>query len=197
MTERAPHLTIINGRYIVEPWTGNWWALALRAVAAILFGIVAFALPGATVAALVLVFAVYAFADGVLSIIAAIRGVRKHERWGGMLAQGIAGVIAGLIAFFFPALGALGFVYLVAAWALVTGTLEITAAITLRKQIQGEWMLILSGALSVLFGILVALMPGVGIVVLAWWLGAYALAYGVIGIALSLRVRKRTHAHAV
>jgi uncharacterized membrane protein HdeD (DUF308 family) len=180
----------------VDPWTGNWWALALRASAAILLGIFAFLLPGATLAAVVLLFAVYAIVDGVFSIVAAIRGIRRHERWGAMLLQGILGIIAGVIAFLYPGIGALGLTYLVAAWALVTGALEIAAAIKLRKLVSGEWLLILSGILSILFAVLLAAFPGIGVVVLAWWLGAYALAYGAIGLGLAFRMRQWTRDNA-
>jgi uncharacterized membrane protein HdeD (DUF308 family) len=181
---------------IMDVWSGSWWALALRGGAALLLSIVAFTLPGATLAAIVLIFGVYAITDGLFTIVAAVRGLRRHERWGAMFAQGIAGVAAGLIAILWPAIGALALTYLVAGWALVTGALEIAAAMKLRKVVKGEWLLILSGLLSIVLAVLLALFPGVGMVVLAWWLGAYAFAYGVIGLALALRVRHWTRAHA-
>jgi uncharacterized membrane protein HdeD (DUF308 family) len=182
---------------MLEPWTGNWWALALRGAAALLLSIVAFTLPGPTLAAIVLVFGVYAIADGVFAIVAAVRGLRRHERWGAMLIQGIAGVVAGAIAIMWPAIGALALTYLVAAWALVTGALEIVAAVKLRKLMTGEWLLILSGVLSIILAVLLTLFPGVGMLVLTWWLGAYAFAYGVIGLALALRVRHWAQANPV
>jgi uncharacterized membrane protein HdeD (DUF308 family) len=181
---------------ILDAWSGNWWALALRGAAALLLSIVAFTLPGPTLAAIVLIFGVYAITDGIFTIVAAVRGLRRHERWGAMLAQGIAGVIAGVIAILWPAIGALALTYLVAGWALVTGALEIAAAIKLRKIVNGEWLLILSGLLSIILAVLLALYPGIGMVVLTWWLGAYAFAYGVIGLALALRVRHWTKANA-
>jgi uncharacterized membrane protein HdeD (DUF308 family) len=181
---------------MLDTWTGNWWALALRGAAALLLSIVAFTLPGPTLAAIVLIFGVYAITDGVFAIVAAVRGIRRHERWGAMLAQGIAGVAAGVIAVLWPAIGALALTYLVAAWALVTGALEIAAAVKLRKIMTGEWLLILSGVLSVILAVLLTLFPGVGMLVLTWWLGAYAFAYGVIGLALALRVRQWARVHA-
>jgi uncharacterized membrane protein HdeD (DUF308 family) len=178
--------------------TGNSTALALRALVAILFGIIALAMPGPTVIAVVTVFAIYAIVDGVLSIIAAVRGFRRHERVWALLLQGILGIVAGVLAFLWPGLGALALTYIVAAWALTTGILEIVAAVKLRKVITGEWMLILGGVLSVILGVMLAILPGIGVVVLVWWLGAYALAYGIIGLVLAVRVRRwaRAHAHA-
>jgi uncharacterized membrane protein HdeD (DUF308 family) len=180
---------------MMESWTGNWMALALRAAAAILLGIIALALPGITLAGIVIIFGIYAIIDGVLAIIAAIRGVRRHERWGAMLVEGIVGIVAGAVAFLWPPVGALALTYLVATWALITGALEIAAALRVRK-ITGEWLLILGGVLSILLAVLMVLFPAVGSVVLVWWLGAYALAYGVIGLALAVRIRQWTQTHA-
>jgi uncharacterized membrane protein HdeD (DUF308 family) len=179
-----------------QSYTGNWVALALRAAASILLGIIAISLPGPTLAALVILFGVYAFVDGVFAIIAAIRGVRRGERWGALLAEGIVGIIAGLIALFMPLVGALALVYLVAGWAFVTGALEIAAAIRLRKIMKGEWLMIIGGALSILLALLVAIFPGLGMTLLVVWIAAYALAYGAIALALAIRVRHWTHAHA-
>jgi uncharacterized membrane protein HdeD (DUF308 family) len=176
--------------------TGLWWAIALRALAAILLGIIAITMPGPTLAAIVIVFGIYAIIDGVLAITAAFRGFRKKERWGAMLLQGLVGVVAGAIAIFWPGIGALALTYLVAAWALVTGAFEIAAAIRLRKAIKGEWLLVIAGLLSIVFAVLVALFPGAGALTLVWWLGAYAFAYGVISLVLAFRVRTWTQAHA-
>jgi uncharacterized membrane protein HdeD (DUF308 family) len=173
-------------------WAGNWWALALRAAAAILLGIIAFALPGPTLAAIVILFGVYAILDGVLALIAAIRGLRRRERWGIMLVEGLVGIGAGVIALGWPGIGALALVYLVASWALVTGALEIWTAVRLRRVITGEWLLILGGIVSIALACLVALFPNVGATVLVWWLGAYALAYGIIVLVLAIRVRQWT-----
>jgi uncharacterized membrane protein HdeD (DUF308 family) len=181
---------------VLDGWSGNWWALGLRALAAMLLGIIAIALPGPTLAAIVLVFAIYAITDGVLAIIAAIRGVRRKERWGAMLLEGVVGIVAGAIALFSPGIGALALTYLVAAWALATGVLEIGAAIQLRKIMTGEWLLLILGILSIVLAVLVALFPGAGALMLVWWLGAYALAYGVVSLVLAFRVRSWTHAHA-
>jgi uncharacterized membrane protein HdeD (DUF308 family) len=181
---------------VLHGWNSNWWALGLRALAAILLGIIALALPGPTLAAIVIVFGIYAITDGVLAIIAAIRGIRRKERWGAMLFEGIIGIVAGAIALVWPGIGALALTFLVAGWALATGAFEIAAAIRLRKIMTGEWLLMIAGILSIVLGVLVAAFPGVGALTLVWWLGAYALAYGVISLVLALRVRSWTTANA-
>ncbi|MEA2706885.1 MAG: hypothetical protein QOH22_1673 [Gemmatimonadaceae bacterium] len=181
---------------VLNGWNSNWWALGLRALAAILLGVIALALPGPTLAAIVIVFGIYAITDGVLAIIAAIRGIRRKERWGAMLFEGIIGIIAGVVALLWPGIGALALTYLVAGWALATGAFEIAAAIRLRKIMTGEWLLMIAGILSIVLAVLVAAFPGVGALTLVWWLGAYALAYGVISLVLALRVRSWTTANA-
>jgi uncharacterized membrane protein HdeD (DUF308 family) len=180
---------------VLDGWNSNWWALGLRALAAILLGVIAIALPGPTLGAIVIVFGIYAITDGVLAIIAAIRGVRRKERWGAMLFEGVVGIAAGGIALFWPGIGALALTYLVAGWALVTGAFEIAAAIRLRKIMTGEWLLLIAGLLSIVLAVFIALFPGPGALALVWWLGAYALAYGVITLVLALRVRSWTTAH--
>jgi len=181
---------------VASVWRGMWWAVALRALAAILLGIFAIVLPGPTIAAIVIVFGIYAITDGILAIIAAVRGIREKERWGPMLFQGVVGIIAGVIAIVWPGIGALALTYLVAAWALVTGAFEIAAAIQLRKIITGEWMLFVAGLLSIVLALLIVAFPGTGALTLVWWLGAYAFAYGVVSLVLAFRVRNWTHGHA-
>jgi uncharacterized membrane protein HdeD (DUF308 family) len=176
--------------------SGLWWAIALRALAAILLGIIAIFLPGPTLAAIVIVFGIYAIIDGILAIVAAVRGFRKKECWWPMLLQGLVGIAAGAIAIFSPGIGALALTYLVAAWALVTGAFEIAAAIRLRKVISGEWLLLIAGLLSIVLAVLVALFPGTGALLLVWWIGAYAFAYGVVSLVLALRVRSWTRVNA-
>lgn len=183
--------TTILGRY-----TGNWWALALRAVVAILLGILAFAMPGVTLKAIVILFAAYAIVGGVFAIVAAVRGLRAKERWGAMLVEGILGVVAGLIVLFWPGIGALTLTILVAAWAFATGVFEIAAAIKLRKIIKGEWLLMLAGVLAIVFGIAVMMRPAMGALVLVWWLGAYLIISGIVALALAFRIRHWTHSHA-
>jgi uncharacterized membrane protein HdeD (DUF308 family) len=168
----------------------NWWAIALRGVAAILFGILAFFWPGITLFVLIIFFGAYLFVDGIFSIVAAVRAAGEQERWWLLLIQGILGVLAGLVAFFWPGLTALALLYFIAAWAIVTGALEIAAAIRLRREIVGEWALGLSGALSVIFGVLLVVLPApAGLLSLVWLVGAYAVASGVLLLILAFRVR--------
>ena len=176
--------------------TGNWWALALRALAAIILGILALSRPGITLAALLIVFGVYAMADGIFAVVAAIRGIREREQWGWMMFEGIVGIIAGAIALFWPHIGALALVWLVAGWALATGVLEIAAAVKLRKVMSGEWMLLLAGVLSIVFALIIASRPGLGILALVFWIGAYAIIYGVMTMVLAFEVRRWTHDHS-
>jgi len=169
--------------------TINWWSVLIRGLLAILIGIVALALPGVTVTALVFLFAGYAFVDGVVSIIGAVRAVAAKERWGSLLIEGIAGIAAGVITVLWPAITALTLIYVIAAWAIVTGVLEIAAAVRLRRHISGEWLLALSGVASVIFGVLVAAVPLAGALVLAVWFGAYEVVFGTLLVALGFRLR--------
>jgi uncharacterized membrane protein HdeD (DUF308 family) len=167
----------------------NWWALVLRGVAGVLFGIGALIWPPAAFAALVLLFGAYAFVDGIFNIVAAVRAPKEGRRWGWLLFSGLIGIAAGLVTFFFPGLTALSLVLLVASWSIVTGIAEIVAAIRLRKEIRHEWLWILSGLLSVVFGVLLFLVPATGAVVLAIWIGAYMLVFGALLIGFGLHLR--------
>jgi uncharacterized membrane protein HdeD (DUF308 family) len=171
----------------------NWWALALRGVAAILFGAVAFLAPGFTLVWLVLLFGAYALLDGVLAIVAGIRAAERHERWWPFALEGLANLAVGVITFIMPAATAFVLVWFVAVWAILTGVLRISAAIRLRKEIRGEWLLIVNGALSVLLGLFIIVRPIAGLVSLVWFVGAYATVYGIILLALALRLRGHRH----
>ena len=168
----------------------NWWALAIRGIAAILFGIAAFLVPGITFAALVLLFGAFAFVDGIFAIAAGVRSGRRHEQWLPMILLGIVGVLAGIYTTIWPIVTALALVYVIASWAVVAGILEIIAAIRLRKKITHEWLLALAGVASIAFGVLLFLAPASGAVVLVWWVGAYALVAGALLLALAFRIRR-------
>jgi len=169
----------------------SWSSLVLRGLLGIAIGIVTFISPGITLTAIVLLFGAYAFVDGVLSVIGAVRSGRARARWGALLLEGIVGIAAGVIALLSPALTATVLVLVIAAWALVTGVLEVVGAIRLRKEIRGEWLLALFGVMSILFGLLIASVPLIGALVIATWVGIYAFVSGVILVALGFRLRSR------
>jgi uncharacterized membrane protein HdeD (DUF308 family) len=173
----------------VDTLVRNWWVVLLRGLAGILFGIITFISPDISLAALVLVFGAYALADGVLAIVSAIRWRGEIDRWWVLLLEGLAGIAAGIVTFVWPGISALALLYVIAAWALVTGVLEIAAAIRLRKIITGEWLLALIGIASVSLGVMLALFPGPGALALVIWIGAYAMATGVLLVVLAFRLR--------
>jgi uncharacterized membrane protein HdeD (DUF308 family) len=172
----------------IDALSRNWWVFLLRGLAGILFGIITFVAPGISLAALVLVFGAYALADGVLAIVAAVRR-RGEGRWGMLLLEGLVGIAVAVVTLLWPGITAITLLYLIAAWATVTGVLELVAAVRLRKEIKGEWLLALGGVASIAFGVLVALFPGSGALALVLWIGAYALVFGVLLVVLSFRLR--------
>jgi uncharacterized membrane protein HdeD (DUF308 family) len=170
-------------------FTSNWWALALRGLAAVSFGLLAFLWPHITLAALVLLFGAYALVDGAFAIVAGIRAPREMKRWWLLLIEGILSIFAGVMAFTVPGITALILLGLIAGWALVTGVIQIAAAIQMRKYIRGEWLLVLSGIASVLFGILMLFNPGAGALAVVWLIGAYAVVSGVLLLSLGFKLR--------
>src|SRR5260221_8889479 len=170
----------------------NWWLVALRGVLAILFGIVAILLPGPTLAALVLLFAAYMVVDGVLAIVAAVRAARRHERWGWLIFEGIVDLAAAAIAFLFPVATIFAFVLLMGAWAIISGAMLWAAAFRLNLA-HGRWLMAFGGIVSVIWGFLLILWPVIGALVLTWWIGAYALIFGVALLVLAFRLRRRAH----
>ena len=168
----------------------NWWAVALRGVFAVLFGLIALVVPGATILSLVLFFSAYMLVDGVFGIVAAVRAARQGERWGLLILEGIANIAVGVIAFVWPGLTAIAFVLLLAAWSLISGGLMLGAAFRL-SQAHGRWWLALGGIVSIVFGVLLVIAPVIGAVVLTWWLGAYALIFGIALLVLAFKLRAR------
>jgi uncharacterized membrane protein HdeD (DUF308 family) len=166
-----------------------WWALAVRGVLAIIFGIIAFFWPGLFWLAVVFTFGIYAILDGIMALVLAFTGEGQVQHWWALLLEGIAGLVAGVLAFIWPGITMLVLLYLIAAWAFVHGVFEIIAAIRLRRQIPNEWLLILIGLMSIALGIALALVPAVGLVVVAWWVGAYAVIAGIMMLILSFRLR--------
>ncbi len=169
----------------------RWWAMTLRGLLGILLGVVAFFMPLSTLLALVYLFGAYAFLDGLFNLVAAWRQTTRQKPWWALLLSGIAGIGAAIISFVWPGITALALVYVVSAWALITGGLEVAAAVKLRKEIEGEWLLALSGILSIVLGFLLAFFPDAGTIGLVWYLGTYAMVFGGFMIALSLRLRTR------
>ena len=167
---------------------GNWWALALRGVVAILFALIAFFLPGITAAALIILFGAYAFVDGVFALIAGLRAARHHGRSGALLLEGILNIVIGIIVFVWPGPALVALIYLIAIWAVISGIALIVAGMALIRH-SGEWLLVLSGVISVLLGIILFVQPAAGVIALSWWLGFYALLFGIILVAAAFRIR--------
>ncbi len=164
--------------------TRNWRLILVRGVAALVFGILCFVWPVISLLALVLLYGVYAIVDGISAITWGSR-----SRWNWMVVVGVVSVLGGLIALFWPGITALALLYLIAAWAIVRGASEIVAAVHLRRHLTDEWLLAGSGALSILFGVLVALFPGAGAIAMVWAIGAFAVILGILALGLALRLR--------
>ena len=184
---------------MLEALTRYWWAFIVRGVVAIAFGVMVFAWPAITVDALIIVFGIYAFADGVLLVAKAIGSWKaRDDRWL-LLLEGLLGIGIGVITFFAPGVTAIVLLFYIAAWSLTTGILEIVEAVRLRKEIEREVLWILTGIVSIVFAILLMIFPGAGILGLVWLLGLYAVVFGVLLIALGIRIRihrpdgKRAH----
>jgi uncharacterized membrane protein HdeD (DUF308 family) len=171
-----------------------WWVLALRGIAAIVFGLLTFLIPEVTLMFLLILFAGYCFLDGILTMVAALTRQRRSDarpRWWVLYLQGMASIGTGAIAIFWPAVTSIVLLYMIAAWAIVTGILSIITAVRLRKEMEEEWLMILAGALSVAFGLILAFSPVTGALVVVWWIGMYAIAFGAMMLFLAFRLRKR------
>jgi uncharacterized membrane protein HdeD (DUF308 family) len=174
----------------ITPLVRNWWAIALRGMAAILFGILTFVVPVLSLAVLVLLFGSYAIVDGVFNLVAAVRRREGARPWWALVLEGIVSLAAGVVTLVWPVLTTLALVYIIGIWAVITGVLEIVAAVRLRKHITGEGWLALSGALSVVFGALLMIAPGAGALALVLWIGAYAIVFGALLVFLGFRLRR-------
>lgn len=182
-----------NKHNMLEELSRHWGMLAFRGVLAILFGVVAWVWPGITVWALVLLFGAYALVDGAFAVVAALRGAPGQSRtW--LLITGIAGIVLGFVALIWPAETALVLLLLIAWWAVITGIFEIVAAISLRKEIEGEWFYITTGVISVLFGVLLFVWPVQGALGVIWIIGLFSIIFGVFMLVAALRLRKIAHA---
>ena len=170
--------------------SSNWWAAAIRGVLAILIGAFAIFAPAATLIALVMIFAAYALVDGVFAIVLAIRGARKHERWGWLLVNGIISIAAAAIAVLFPGLTAFAFAILFAVWAIFSGSASLVAGIQLGKE-HGRWWLILGGLIAIFFGIWAVLVPPLAMLALSYMVGFQAFLAGFTLLALAYRLREQ------
>jgi uncharacterized membrane protein HdeD (DUF308 family) len=174
---------------LLHELTKRWWLLLLRGIAAIAFGILAFIWPGVTLLTLVILYGAFALIDGILALAAAFAGRGETvPRWW-LVLTGLLGIAVGLLTFFWPGITALVLILFIGVWAVVRGIMEIVAAIQLRREIEGEWFLILLGVLSVLFGLGVLVFPGAGALALIWVIAVYAVAIGIVEIMLALRLR--------
>jgi uncharacterized membrane protein HdeD (DUF308 family) len=167
----------------------NWWMLLIRGVAAILFGIAVLLAPGIALLTLVYLWSAYALIDGIFAVITGFRRRETNRNWWVIVLEGVVSVIAGIAAFLYPGITALVLLFIIAAWAIITGILEIAAAIQLRKEIEGEFWLGLSGLASIVFGVLLFLNPGAGILAVLTIVAVYAIIFGVLLILLAFRLR--------
>ena len=171
----------------------NWWALLIRGIAAVIFGILAFLWPGTTWVVIGILFGAYAFVDGIFAIVAAVRAAQAHERWWPFLLEGTVGLIIAAIVFYDLGVALLAIYFMITFWAFVTGVLEIVAAVHLRRQLANEWLLILAGICSIVFGALMVWHPVAGMLAAIWIIAIYAIVFGIVMIGFSLRLRKLAH----
>ncbi len=167
----------------------HWWMLALRGLLAIIFGLIALFSPGIALLAFIYVFGAYVLIDGIIAVIVSMREHDSHDHWGWVLFEGILSIVAGIIAFVLPGITALVLLYIVAAWAIVTGMMEIFAAVSIGRFVSREWTLLLAGILSLAFGLLLIIFPRAGLLSLLWLVGIYSIAFGVLFIIRAFQLR--------
>lgn len=170
----------------------QWWVLLARGVLAILFGIIALADPGIALLAFIYVFAAYALIDGIIAVFVSLQERSSLRTWWVLLLEGILGIIFGILAFAWPGETALVLLFLVAIWALVTGIMEVSAAFVLPGSAGQRWGLGLAGLLSIIFGLILLVHPGAGLLAVLWLVGIYAIVFGVSLIVYAFQVRTRT-----
>jgi uncharacterized membrane protein HdeD (DUF308 family) len=168
----------------------NWWVLLLRGIVAILFGILAFALPGISLASMILLFGAFCLADGLMAAWTAFSNRRQKENSWLLLIGGLVGIGVGLLTIFQPAVTALALLFYIAIWAIATGVVQVLTAIRLRQEIHNEWMLALAGLASVALGVLLMARPGPGALAVLWLIASYAIVFGLLLVVLALEVRR-------
>src|SRR5881275_1999781 len=174
---------------LIETLKRHWWVPVIRGIAAIVFGIIAFVYPGLTIATLVLFFGAWVLIDGIFRIVGAIGHRASDSDWGWQLVIGLLGIVVGLLTFHAPQITALALVIYIAAWALMIGASEIAAAVKLRREIKGEWFLILMGLASIVFAVLLLWNPVAGAAAVIWLIAWYAVVLGVLAIFFGFRLR--------
>jgi uncharacterized membrane protein HdeD (DUF308 family) len=167
----------------------NWWLVVLRGILGILFGVLAFVWPQITWLTLIIMFGVYAIIDGIIAIVSGLSRTRESSRWWVFLIEGLIGIGAGIVALVWPGVTSLVLIYMIASWAVITGILEIAAAIRLRNEISNEWVLGLGGLVSIGLGVLLFFQPAAGGLAIIWTIAAYALIFGVLLVFLGFRLR--------
>lgn len=166
-----------------------WWLVALRGAAAVVFGILAFIWPGLTLSALVILFGVYVLIDGIANLVAGFSDRKANGRWWVTALEGVVGILAGILTFLYPGLTAVLLLYFIAAWAILTGVLEMVAAFRLREEIEGEWALGLSGLISIFLGVGLVIFPTAGALAVVWMIGIYAILFGGLLVYLAFKLR--------
>lgn len=179
----------VRMRPMLDALARNWGVILLRGILAIIFGVLTFVWPGITLITLVLLYGAFALVDGVLALVAAVRGGSPAPRWW-LVFVGVFGIAAGILTVMWPQITTLVLLLFIAAWAIATGVMQIVGAISLRKEIEGEWLLIASGLLSVLFGVLIAVWPGAGALAMVLVIGSFAIMYGVLLVFFALKLRQ-------
>ena len=179
----------IAERQLAKVISHTWWMLLLRGLAAVLFGVLTWLQPAISLAALVLLFGAYALADGVLGVWTAVVKHREYDDWWVLLLWGLLGVGVGILTFLAPGITALVLLFYIASWAIASGVLQIVVAIRLRREVTGEWLLLLAGLASVVFGVLLMMQPAAGALTVVWMIGTYAIGFGALLVILSLKAR--------
>jgi uncharacterized membrane protein HdeD (DUF308 family) len=184
---------------MLEKFSRNWWMFALRGLVAVIFGALALIWHEQVLKALVLVFGSFALVKGIVTVITGLSTAPFFTRWWALLLEGMAGIICGLMGIFMPDITATALMYVIAAWALVTGIFEIVVAIQFRRLLTGEWMIILGGLLSIVFSVLLFVFPAAGAVSMTWLIGLYAIVLGGTELVFAFRLRglRRTYEKAV
>jgi uncharacterized membrane protein HdeD (DUF308 family) len=172
----------------------SWWMVAMRGILAVAFGLYALFVPGLALAAIIMAFGVVVLLAGILAIVAGMRRQAEHQPSWPFVIEGIICVALGLLALIKPGATAVAWLYLISGFAVVSGILHIVAGVELRKQVEGEWVLILNGILTTILGILMVLLPWAGLLSLVWLIGAYSLFFGVLLLVFAFRLRSIFHA---